>query len=321
MSDVRSRALRGVNVCYLRGDYGHDLAPNPRFPGWPVSFDPMHAYRPIIEARELGLEAVRLWLCENAEGLLVEGERVVGVHDDLFRALDVVQEAAALHGVRLYPCLLDANAWPREGDSITRAILDDADAAARFAERVVAPIAARLDPSLVVALEIVNEPETATSECIEGDSVTPIPWAHLGRAIRIAGDAARAAQPLLVSAGTGHVFLPSLWRTEPGLDLVDLHVYHPNGGLPSRAQLAEYVGDPRLLDPALPLIAGEAGIPKEDGADDEALAHYVYNADALGYAAVFLWELEHALFEGAGRERGTTPLGELVRHTLSVAGG
>ncbi|MBX3274250.1 MAG: hypothetical protein KF729_28545 [Sandaracinaceae bacterium] len=321
MTEARERALRGVNVPYLRGDYGHDLAPNPRFDDWPVSFDPMHAYRPLIEARDLGFEAVRLWLCENAEGLLVEDGRVVGVHDDLYRALDVIQEAAALHGVRLYPCLLDANAWPREGDPITRAILADADAAARFAERAVAPIAARLDPSLLVALEIVNEPETATSECIEPGGPAPVAWDAIGRAVRLAGEAARAERPLLVGAGTGHVFLPSLWRADPRVDLVDVHAYHANGGLPSRAQLAEYVGEPRLLDPRLPLIAGEAGIPKEDGADDDALAHYVYNADTLGYAAVFLWELEHALVEGSGRERSTTALGELIRHTLRVSAG
>ncbi len=318
MSENRRRALRGVNVCYFRGDYGHDLAPNPRWPDWPVSFDPMHAYRPLIEARELGFEAVRVWLCENAEGLVVEGDHVVGVHDDLLRAIDVLQEAAALHGVKLYPSLLDGNAWAREGDAITRAILSDVDAAARFAERVVRPIARRLDPALVTGLEIVNEPETATSECIEDPAIAPIDWASIGRAIRLAGDAARAEQPLLISAGTGHVFLPSLWRAEPALDVVDLHAYHANGGLPSREQLADYVGDPRLADPSLPLIAGEAGIPKEDGAADDALAHYVYNADRLGYDALFLWQLEHALVAGVGRDRGTTELGELLRHTLSV---
>lgn len=316
MTDDQRRALRGVNVCYLRGDYGHDLAPNPRFPDWPVSFDPMHAYRPLIEARELGFEAARVWLCENAEGLVVEGDAVVGVHDDLLAAIDVFQEAAALHGVRIYWSLLDGNAWPREGDPITRAILDGEDTAARFAERVVRPIAARLDPALAVGLEIVNEPESSTPECIEDPAVAPVEWASVGRAIRICGDAARAEKPLLVSAGTGHVFLPSLFGAEPAVDLIDVHVYHADGGLPSRAQLAEYMGDSRALE--LPLVAGEAGIPKEDGADERALAHYVYNADEHGYDAVFLWQLEGALVNGAGRARSTTSLGELLRHTLST---
>ncbi|MCA9609207.1 MAG: hypothetical protein KC619_26580 [Myxococcales bacterium] len=316
MTDDRKRALRGVNVCYLRGDYGHDLALNPRFPSWPVSFDPMHAYRPLIEARELGFEAVRVWLCENAEGLLVEGDAVVGVHEDLFAAIDVIQEAAALHGVRIYWSLLDGNAWPREGDPVTRAILSEEDAAARFAERAVRPIAARLDPTLAVGLEIVNEPETSTRECIEDTAVAAVEWARIGRAIRLAGDAARAEKPLAVSAGTGHVFLPSLWRAEPAIDLVDIHVYHDNGGLPTRARLAEYVGDPRIAE--LPLVAGEAGIPKEDGADERALAHYVYNADEHGYDALFLWQLEGALVSGEGRARSTTDLGELLRHTLAT---
>ncbi len=319
----RDRALRGVNVCYFQGDYGHDLAPNPRFPTWPVSFDAMASYEPLIAAKELGFESVRVWLCENAEGVLVEDGRVVGVHADLLTAIDVLQEAAALHGLRLYFTLLDGNAWPREEDPITRSILAESDQAARFAEHVVRPITARLDPTLALALEIVSEPETATSECMKASEtpLEPISWAAIGRSIHICGDAARAERSVLVSAGTGHVFLPSLLGADPALDLIDVHVYHPTGGLPSREKLAEYVGDERLLDPALPLIAGEAGIPKEGDAEDSALTNYIYNADTLGYAAVFLWQLDGALRSGEGRDRSTTELGELVRYTHSVTSG
>lgn len=315
----RNHALRGVNVCYFQGDYGHDVAPNPRFQEWPVSFDPMSAYRPLIEARELGFEAVRIWLCENAEGIVLdERGRVDGAHPDLLSALDVIQEAARLHGMKLYFTLLDGNAWPREGDEITRSILSDGDAAERFAERVVRPIAARLDPELVSALEIVNEPETSTHECIDADGPAPIAWEDIGRAIRIAGDAARAEGITHVSAGTMHVFLPSLWKADPRLDLVDVHVYHPTGGLPSRAQLAEYVGDEALLNPALPLVLGEGGIPKDvEGSDEAALANYIYNGDKLDYDAVFLWQLEGALIQGDGRTRATTELGDLIRHTMT----
>ncbi len=316
----RTRALRGVNVCYLRGDYGHDLAPNPRLPDWPVSFDALDSYQPLIEARELGFEAVRLWLCENAEGILVEDGEVRGVHEDLLGAVSVVQEAAHLHGLKLYLTLLDGNAWPREKDPITRSILADAAQAERFAERVVEPLVARLEPSLLLALEIVNEPETATAECMtaSGSTLEPVEWSAIGRAIAICGDAARAQEDILISAGTTHVFLPSLWRSEPALDLIDVHVYHPTGGLPSREHLAEYVGDERLLDPSLPLIAGEAGIPKEPGVDEHALCNFVYNADELGYDAVFLWQLDGALRAGAGRKRFTTALGNNVRHLLKV---
>lgn len=314
----RAKALRGVNVCYLEGDYGHDLAPNPRFDTWPVSFDAFASYRPLIEAHELGFEAVRIWLCENAEGILLEGGEVVGVHEDLLSSVEVLQEAAHLHGLRLYLTLLDGNAWPRENDSITRSILADPAQAERFAERVVRPLVARLDPDVVMALEVVNEPETATSECMKETPLEPVEWSAIGRTIKICGDAARAEKDLPISAGTGHVFLRSLWRSDPALDIIDVHVYHPTGGLPSRAQLAEYVGDERLLDPTLPLIVGEAGIPKDAGAEEMALCNFVYNADELGYGAFFLWQLDGALCQGAGRERSTTGLGGAVRHTLKV---
>ncbi len=316
MSQSESSALIGVNACYLRGDYGHDLAVNPRFPDWPVSFDTIHAYAPLVEAKKLGFDAVRLWLCENAEGIVVDDAgAVTGVHETLFHALEVIQEAAALHGLYLYPSLLDGNAWPREGDPITRSILDDADQAGRFAERVVAPIVKRLDPRLTMALEIVNEPETSSPDCADASERDPIAWERIARAIRKSAAAARAEAPILVTSGAGEVFLPALFHHDPGLEAVDVHVYHRDGGLPSRADLAERVGDPRLVE--LPTFCGEAGIPKESGAPEGALVNYVHNTRSCDYDATFLWQLEGDLIDRSGARRATTPLGHEVSRVLA----
>lgn len=312
--------LFGVNVPYLRGDYGHDLAENGRFPTWPCRFDPMHAYRPLIEARRMGFRAVRMWLCENAEGLRVdEAGRVVGVSERLLESVRVVQEAARLHGLHLYFCLLDGNAWPREGDPITRSILADPDQTARFAERVVAPLARSLDPELTLALEVVNEPETSTAECIDDPSVAPLAWEELGRAIATIGDAARAERDVPITSGTMHVFLPRLWRCGAKLDAIDVHIYHEDGGLPSREDLARYVGDDAILDPALPIVGGELGIPKDPGPREPAsLTNYVHNAEELGYAAAFLWQLEGDLVDKDEPARPRTWLGEQVADALAT---
>lgn len=308
----------GVNVPYLRGEYGHDLAENGRFPTWPCRFDPTHAYRPLIEARRIGFSAVRMWLCENAEGIEVDDAgRVVGVRERLLESVKIIQEAARLHGLSLYFCLLDGNAWPRESDTITRSILAERDQAARFAEHVVAKIAATLDPATTLALEIVNEPESSTAACIGDPAVEPIEWEDIGRAIGLARAAAHAELRVPITSGTTKAFLPKLWRSGAELDAIDVHVYHEDGGIPSREDLARDAGDGAILDPSLPIIGGELGIPKDPGPrEPTSLANYLHNASRLGYAAAFLWQLEGDLIARDQPKRPRTWLGEQVAVTL-----
>ena len=103
------RSLLGVNLPYLYGSYGHDLAPSTLHPDWPCDFDVLEAYRPLLEAKQLGLDAVRIWLCEGAEGMVVDDRRrITGVHPKLLESIRMIEEGAAVAGVRIYFCLLDA---------------------------------------------------------------------------------------------------------------------------------------------------------------------------------------------------------------------
>jgi hypothetical protein len=314
--------LFGVNLPWLDGAYGHDMAPNERVPDWPVQFTPLGAYRPVVEARELGFAAVRIWLCENGEGLVTTGGLPARAHPHLVEAVKVLQECAALLGVRVYWTLLDGNAWRREGDTLTHAVLSDPEACARFAEGVAAPLAAILDPEVTFAVEVVNEPEALSPSCVK-PSREGVPWEVLARSIRRIGDAIRAARPgTPVTAGTLHDYLPALFQADPALDAVDLHAYHPTAGLPSRAELARYMNDGRLLDGTIPLIAGECGIP--DDAPPEALPalkNYVYNAEKHGYDAAFLWKLEGALINVQSPDRHVTELGSHLRAILGQVRG
>lgn len=311
------RSLLGVNLPYFGGAYGHDLAPSARWPDWPVETDAMKSYRPLLEARALGLEAVRIWLCEGSEGLLLDGrERVRGVHPRLLEAIRILEEGAQVTGVKIYWSLLDANSASRDGDPITRAILSDADHAAAFAEHVVAPIARALDPRVAIGLEIVNEPEVVSPACadVRDAAVPSIEWAALGRTISLARRAALAEKgDLIVTAGTGNAFLPELWRSGAELTAIDVHVYHRDGGLPSRDDLARYVDDPAIASESIPLIAGECGIPKEPGADPASICNYLWNASRDGYAAAFLWKLEGDLIDAKEPGRPWTPIGHRVR--------
>jgi len=306
--------LFGVNLPWLDGAYGHDLAPNARFPTWPCEFDAMRSYLPLIRAADIGFGAVRVWLCENGEGIVVEDERPVRPHERLMESITILEECARMLGVRVYWTLLDGNSWKREGDALTHAVLADEDACARFAENVAAPIVAKLDPNVTFAVEVVNEPEALSPNCVKED---PVPWRVLGRSIRVIGDAVRGAQRgVTVTAGTAHVYLPELGRAETGVGAYDVHVYHKTGGLPSRQELAEAAGDARIRTREIPLILGEGGIFQKEPADP-LIPNYLFNAKKLGYDAAFIWQLDKLLLDAGN----LTETARTVRKTLQDIGG
>ena len=304
----------GVNLPWLHGSYGHDLAVNERYPDWGCAFDPETAELPLREAEALGFGAVRIWLCENAEGIITRDGRVVGVQPSLIEHARRLEEIAAERSLEVYWTLLDANSWKREGDALTHSILTDPDQTARFAEHVAAPIARSLDPATTFAFEVLNEPEIMTPSCAEPGEPT-VGWDELGPAIHTIGDALRSELKTLITAGSMYVYLDLLWNCGAHLDAVDVHVYHDNGGLPPLDQLAEHAGDPRIATGEVPVFGGECGLPEEKGVPHARLAHYLYNATKDGYAAVFLWRLENWLVEQDAR-RTITDAGKAARLAL-----
>lgn len=311
---TQPRPILGVNLPWFFGAYGHDLADNEHHPTWGNDYDDALAARALEVARGVGFDAVRVWLCEHGEGVVTRGSRVVGVRPELLDRVARVQDLASAQGLRVYWSLLDANSWKREGDALTHAVMSDVDSAARFAEHVAAPIARRIDASRAVGLEVLNEPEVMTAECLRpGEDC--VAWSAIGASLRVVGDAIRAATPgLRVTSGTMHVFLPRLWASGAALDAADIHVYHEDGGLPPPARLAAEVGDPRIAHGEVPLIAGECGLP-EHATEPWRLVNYLYNAVRHGYAGAFLWRLENPLVT---RDGAWSHAAETVHHALSL---
>ncbi|GAB5547519.1 MAG: hypothetical protein SangKO_072790 [Sandaracinaceae bacterium] len=303
---MTDRPVFGVNLPWLFGSYGHDLAINEHYADWGYAWDEAEAARALAEVKEFGFDAVRIWLCENGEGVVTDGGAVRGVHPALLSNLARLQEMLAAEGLVAYWTLLDGNSWKREGDALSHAILTDPAQTARFAERVAAPISEALDPALTFALEVVNEPEVMTPECTEAPTAS---WETLARGIATVGDAFRGRHR--VTSGTMHVFLPSLWAAEPRVDAIDVHLYHPQGGLPPRSHLARYCEDPAVADAFL--VAGECGLPDEVGG--RALLSYLENAVTERYDGVFLWRLEHVLVT-QDDTRAITETGHEVRAVL-----
>ncbi len=308
-------SLLGVNLPYFGDEYSHDMAHNARHPDWSCEFRLVPAHQALALARSLNLEAVRIWLCEGGEGIELDDQgRVSGVKPELLEAIKGIQVGAAIAGVLVYWTLLDANSPIRDGDLLTYSILSDRDQAARFAELVAAPIARILDPAVALGFDVINEPETLTADCADLErsfQVPFVPWETIGFVIDVTRRAIKAEHPsMLVTAGCTITFLQKLWHAGAKLDALDLHVYHADGGLPSRAALVEMIGDPAIE--TIPLIAGECGILR-DAVTEESLANYIYNANKSDYQAVFLWKLYGVLVNANGLRPSLTHAGEAVR--------
>lgn len=296
MTDLR-RPLVGVNLPWLAGAYGHDLAPNERRPGWPAKFDPFHAYRPLVEARELGFEAVRVWLCEAGEGIVTRDGVIDGAHSELVANARALEDGARLAGVRVLWTLLDGNTWSREADALTRAIVADPSVTVRFAEKVVVPIVRALDASVTLAIEPLHAPEALAL-----DEANPVAWESIAAFLRAVGDAVRDARPgTLVIAGTRPELVRSLATRDAKLDAVE--VYTEGAKVPSGEALG--VG-------ASPLIG------RRDTATGDDLAAHLASATEQGYAAVFLGRLEGELIDARAKGRPATEAGTRVRAVLAT---
>jgi hypothetical protein len=317
---LRTPFLSGVNLPVLADQYNHDLAPNERFPQWGQGLDPVVGFRHLAMCRWLGFQAVRIWLCEDCEGIITDSRgRPTGVRNELLDSVSRLQDGARVSGLRLYWTLLDANSWSHSRDKLTRHIAGDVDASRHFAEVVARPLAERLDSDVTFALEVFNEPESLS---LEVEPEVGLPWPDLVRSIREIRSLLHDVVPgVPITAGTQPVFLPGLladgWQDSP-VDAIDLHVYHPDGGLPSREDLPVHIGD-------LPLWAGECGTAESGDPDRlDYLLHYLWGARDLGYQAAFLWKLDGELTRWREfPERQTEgfellPLGEKARNLLTV---
>ena len=275
--------LHGINLPYFCEDYGHDLAPNIAVPMGPRQIDAMQIYAVLLAARERGFRAVRVWLCESAEGILMDGGVICGAHPVLVESIAIIQECASLSGLRLYWTLLDAHSCLRTGDQVSKAILTKRDEAGRFAERVATPLARRLDPDLTLAVEVVNEPEALSTEGGTPGSSTA-EWQALGAAIRTITEAVRAEHGnTLVTAGSHRAALAALWGNAPGLTAIDVH-QDAEMQLPSRAEVMALMPAGAVPDNSIPLLSGSCGaaaMKADAGLDD--------------YSALFFWRLTEDL--------------------------
>jgi hypothetical protein len=220
---------------------------------------------------------LRIWLCEGAEGILLEDGAISGVHPVMVESVAVIQEAASLGGLKLYWTLLDGHTGEHANDPVSRAALTQPEATSRFAELVAAALARRLDPRLTLGIEVVNQPEALIApDASAAEEIAQ--WHSCGAAIETIGEAVRSELTgTLVTTGSDRKTLPQLWRSAPGLDAIDVHA---TGSLPlpSRSELVKELGMSPRLAQSIPLIGG--------------CVTSAPDASHFDYSAIFHWRLE-----------------------------
>lgn len=282
----------GVNLPWFLGGYGHDLGRNESFPHWPGTFRPNEVAQLLAALKQHGVQIVRLWLFEDAEGIVTNGAGVAaGLDAGFARNIEILADLLREAGISAYWVLLDANAPRRRPDIVTRAILTRNDAADAFFRNVLAPLLPTIAP-VTWGIDLCNEPEAVLAGVHGNGTGLGFDWAALVPSLRGLAEHIRCAIPgCAVSVGAGYcaeVSLPDGRYAPLALDAYDAHFHNSEKGVPNAASLSA----------DRPVILGELGLSPPEatqaGRDDwlefqTQLATRLHKAVARGYAAIFLW--------------------------------
>jgi hypothetical protein len=295
-----SPPLIGVNLPWFGQGYGHDLGRNASHPGWPPYFDPAAARRLLELLAARGVRLLRIWLFEDAEGLELDAAgRVTGI-DSAF-AHNLGELAALLRELRfrVYWVLLDANSVGRRNDAVTRSVLIDPEATARFCRHALAEVLPGVS-DLAWGVDLCNEPEALIAGETGNNTGLGFEWWQIRPALlRLRAAASRSLEGVPASVGSGyqeHRNVAAGVLDLPELDFLDFHS-HGMEGPPAHAG---------AVAPGRPVVIGELGVSVPAAARvrrrswlaaQRQLVRSLHDVLWQGYQAVFLWyasDLEQA---------------------------
>ncbi|MBE0461132.1 MAG: cellulase family glycosylhydrolase [Candidatus Aminicenantes bacterium] len=97
----------GINLPWLDGQFDHDIGPNSQHPEWGVAYNREHFKAYFSDMKAMGAHFVRIWLWENAEGLLFDNKGYVsGIHEIMWNNLDDLMALAEEENLPIYWCLI-----------------------------------------------------------------------------------------------------------------------------------------------------------------------------------------------------------------------
>jgi SAM-dependent methyltransferase len=284
---VRTSAPRpftvGVNLPWLRGRYGNDLAPSPYHPEWGHAFDRAAARRVLEDVAAIGFTAVRFWLFEQSEGLVLDGRhRVLGLRPEFVEHFLVLQDLLREQGLVGYWTLLDGNAVHYGQDPALHRLLDSPDHREAFADQALAPLGRLVDEATCYGIDLMNEPEACLGGTTpSGDLLT---WPTVYGLLERCAGAVRGSRPgLPLSCGSGwwgDALIVEDRYEGLGLEFFDYHHYGRAGQLQPAAAVA----------PAQGCLLGEWSATSRDSpAEPSETVAGLREIERLGYDGVLLW--------------------------------
>jgi len=280
--------MPGMNVPWFNGRYCNDLATNPYHKEWGYGFDKQQVSAVLEDVAALGFEGVRIWLWENAEGLVLdENYHVTGLRKEFMDNFDFLQDKIASLGLKAYWTLFDGNAITYTGDKAFAALVSSPAARQAFFENALVPLLQPIRQDVCYAIDLVNEPEACLSVRDNKSPVFAWPQVHQFMeeciaVIRVHSNA------LKISCGSGwHGPRFIINGKYEGLDL-DLNDFHYYGSV-------DNLYDSDFVSPILPCVLGEWNpAARED--DESATLNDAFagmgELQQRGYRAVWFWHYD-----------------------------
>lgn len=150
--------LVAVNLPWLEGEYGHDFGLNINTPEWRPVFSIPKMTELLLALKEHNVSVVRMWLFEQGEGLVVEGDRVVGLDPEFESNLRALESVLKLTSQSVYWALFDMNSVYRNGDELTRRIIFEPAMRHSFLNNALAPVLT-IFKDCIWGVDVCNEPE------------------------------------------------------------------------------------------------------------------------------------------------------------------
>ena len=271
--------VKGANLPWLDGAYDHDIGINPLHPSWGCAYNSAHMNQYLADLHSMGITVVRLWLNENKQGLLLDGNgNVTGLDPTFLTNLDNILQLAAQNGIYLYLTLNQGDA-----DWVTNTTEQ-----ASYINNAVTPIATRYKGNpQIFAYDVMNEIDGVVGGSL-GNYGSGATWAQAQAYITATVSAIHSTDPgRLATCSTGwHEWYNLYYFLGLGMDFYDYHDYEDAPDLPTASSLGMdkpiYIGE-----------CGQANTNWNDAIQNTCELDALDSAWSGGYAGVGIWAYQY----------------------------
>ena len=284
--------IKGINLTWLNGAYGHDFGHLPNHPDWGISFNEPDLTNYFSDMRRMDLNVVRIFVFEDLEGLVFDKDGyVTGLDPTLLSNFDKAMKIAREKKLHLYLSLANnfSKACVR---SNYKNIIVNQIARSRYVENAVKPFAKRYkEDNTIFAFEVMSEPEHEVAGDRGNWTKDGCSWEQMRAFIKHNVGAIHSVDKRrMVSCGSGwHSYenLKDGYYNNLGFDFYD---YHERLNDDYRAlPVAE-------LNLDRPVIIGEFNIPPDQNYGEERqkreFAEFLQKIKANGYVGALVWNYD-----------------------------